>query len=199
LIGYLTSAERGGSTNKLVAKACRGNVLWTVWTSPSGAFIGCDLMATHGGDWGYKDMEESMGPCYYTCPLGFLAMAPVASESWREQVRAYHAKHAAARAALKGVEVGDELILKEGCKPPWLTVRQVKPLKAEGPSGGIYRVSAKHVARVEKKADKKPQRVYGPEPACGACGGELIPLGSLGAREHFRCRACGLGSSQLAA
>lgn len=27
------------------------------------------------------------------------------------------------------------------------------------------------------------------------CGGELESLGTLGAREHFRCRACGVGYS----
>ena len=27
--------------------------------------------------------------------------------------------------------------------------------------------------------------------SCDACGGELISLGTLGNREHFRCRRCG--------
>lgn len=30
---------------------------------------------------------------------------------------------------------------------------------------------------------------------CRACGGELVALGILGNRAHFRCRACGLDSS----
>lgn len=80
-----------------LAHAVRGNVLWTVWAiapeggGPQRRVIGCDLMASDKGAWGYKDMCESMEPCYYTCPLKFLDMVPVASEAWREQVRAYHA------------------------------------------------------------------------------------------------------------
>ena len=34
-----------------------------------------------------------------------------------------------------------------------------------------------------------------PELTCSACGGELVALGALGNRAHFRCRACGLDSS----
>lgn len=31
--------------------------------------------------------------------------------------------------------------------------------------------------------------------ACSICGGDLVPLGTLGAREHYRCRSCGAGFS----
>lgn len=48
--------------------------------------------------WGYKDMDESMGPYYFSCPLGYLAMVPqVASEDWRDSVRKYHADALARR------------------------------------------------------------------------------------------------------
>ena len=30
---------------------------------------------------------------------------------------------------------------------------------------------------------------------CNLCGGELVPLGTLGKLQHFRCRACGMESS----
>lgn len=33
-----------------------------------------------------------------------------------------------------------------------------------------------------------------PDP-CAACGGDLVLLGSLGSRVHFRCRHCGLDQS----
>jgi hypothetical protein len=80
-------------------------VLWTVWertfekngqqVRPTERWIGCDLLqfSKHDLGWGYKDMEESMGPYFYSCPLKYLDMVPqVASESWREGVRQYHAR-----------------------------------------------------------------------------------------------------------
>jgi tRNA(Ile2) C34 agmatinyltransferase TiaS len=27
---------------------------------------------------------------------------------------------------------------------------------------------------------------------CGICGGELVLMGQLGRKAHFRCRACGM-------
>jgi hypothetical protein len=32
---------------------------------------------------------------------------------------------------------------------------------------------------------------------CRACGGDLRVLGMLGSRAHYRCRSCGLDSSNL--
>jgi hypothetical protein len=58
------------------------------------------------GDYGYKDMDESMGPCYYDCPLDLIDMAgPPPNEyaaTWREAVRAWHAKKRAKLALREG-------------------------------------------------------------------------------------------------
>ena len=54
-------------------------------------FIKCDLLDCDRYGWGYKSMDESMGPCQYSCPLEFLDITPVQCESWREQVRRHHA------------------------------------------------------------------------------------------------------------
>lgn len=84
----------------------RGNnfmgVLWTVWeATPHGASkhpdkptraIGCDLLEYRDGMWFNKPLSESCHPYYYSCPLGYLGMVPVANAEWREQVRKYHAK-----------------------------------------------------------------------------------------------------------
>lgn len=50
--------------------------------------------------WGYKDLEESMGPVDVGCPMRFLELVQLAPgedphgyrASWRERVRAEHAK-----------------------------------------------------------------------------------------------------------
>lgn len=86
-----------GSYAKVLKHCARGNVLWTVWEvkRPQGEpqrHIGCDLMQRADCGWGHKPMDEGMHPFYYTCPLSYLDMAPVASEEWRGLVRLYHKK-----------------------------------------------------------------------------------------------------------
>ena len=80
----------------------RGNVLWSVIritakksthrlaVGQSDLLICCDLLQRSGGQWGYKALCEEEWPFYYTCPLSYLAMAPVRSPGWRESVLAYH-------------------------------------------------------------------------------------------------------------
>lgn len=89
----------------------RGNILWSVsritakQDQPSLAagqsltLICCDLLQRSGELWGYKSLSEADHPFYYTCPLGYLRLAPVFSADWREGVQAYHARQAARRAA----------------------------------------------------------------------------------------------------
>lgn len=109
-----------------------GNHLWAIVAHPEmGREIVLFLMqkarssARLGeGGWGYKDMTESMGPCYYTCPLAFLDAVPVPegeqrgawARAWRDKVRAYHASKASKRKALAGLREGCTVRLVEGCK-----------------------------------------------------------------------------------
>lgn len=99
LIADRTKTEETDTHKFVCLKHCtRGNVLWTVWqitdkaTGEYRRLIGCDLMQAHPVyGWGYKDLDESMGPCYYTCPLSYLDLVPVKNERWRESVRKYAA------------------------------------------------------------------------------------------------------------
>lgn len=80
----------------------RGNVLWSVArftakqdnhalaAGQSTLMIRCDLLRRSAGEWGCKSLSEDDGPYYYSCPLSYLAMVPVRSPGWREQVMAYH-------------------------------------------------------------------------------------------------------------
>jgi hypothetical protein len=81
-------------------------VLWSVWertfhrdgqeTKPSSRWIICDLLRCQQGEWGYKDIEESMHPYQYSCPLGYLDLVPLdqfgGNAEWRELVRQFHAR-----------------------------------------------------------------------------------------------------------
>lgn len=115
-----------GSINPLLrgvtqAHCLRGLVLWTVvsiqsrdtedgeWSEVT-RYIGCHLLqrASKTLGAGHKDMDESMGPYEYSCPLAYLDMVPVApkgSEKWREKVRQYHAIQAKKKALTEGQRI----------------------------------------------------------------------------------------------
>lgn len=77
-----------------------GNVLWVQFDGPPKPAIGCFLLvrsAQNGAsDWGYKPMDESMGPCFYSCPKSYLEAIPDPKEGfsteWREKVLRYHTR-----------------------------------------------------------------------------------------------------------
>lgn len=83
--------------SRTLRHCARGNVLWVLRESgPKGEskrYIMCFLLQRDNstGDWGYKDMDESMHPCYYTCPVSYLdaASEPVNkyAAEWRQAVR----------------------------------------------------------------------------------------------------------------
>ena len=142
------SAEFEGVIHSCLRHAAVGNVLWTVWeiTGSGGQvqrYIGCDLMACERGyGWGYKDLCESMGPCYYSCPLGYLDMVPVADAAWREQVHAWHA------ARNRKVDVGDVLVF-EGLSIPEARVVEKRGRRLIGEYAGCrYRLPRRVLAKV---------------------------------------------------
>lgn len=59
-------------------------------TGESIAYIRCDLLQGSMDGWGYKSMDETVHPYYFSCPLRFLDAAPVQSAEWRKSVRAFH-------------------------------------------------------------------------------------------------------------
>lgn len=87
-----------GKTRRPLAHCTRGNVLWAVWEidgDPSTRFISCSILAKdHGFGWGRKDMSESMGPAYHSCPTSYLDMVPMPeskyAQNWREKVRQHN-------------------------------------------------------------------------------------------------------------
>jgi hypothetical protein len=102
-----------------LAHAVRGNVLWTVKevtykaTGQVERYIGCDLMGKERGfGWGYKGMEERMGPAVYSCPLSYFEMVPdpgsYATE-WRAKCRAESARKG------RKLNIGDKVRLIDGC------------------------------------------------------------------------------------
>jgi hypothetical protein len=114
LIEERTQSWERQSGDMLVKSTClahcyRGNVfsgvLWSVWertftkddaeVQPTERWIQCDLLQYQRDyGWGYKDMEESMGPYYYSCPMKYLDMVPIdtygGNPEWRVEVMQHH-------------------------------------------------------------------------------------------------------------
>ena len=95
------------------AFTCYGRRAWIALEKEGKSFILLLMIDKHDGWWGYKDIEESMGPCYYDCPLSLLDMTTGndhdASIEWRKGVRERHATRQARRLASKAVKVGDRV------------------------------------------------------------------------------------------
>lgn len=88
-------------------------VLWSVWertfssagqeAAAAHRWIGCDLLEYRRAEegWGYKDLDESCGPCHFSCPLKYLDLVPLdkfgGNAEWREAFREYHQHQAEKR------------------------------------------------------------------------------------------------------
>jgi hypothetical protein len=66
---------------------------WVHWVlapmKGGGELIVCHLLEPSPNGWGYKGMDESMGPYYYSCPLEFLERtddSPWKNARWRLEV-----------------------------------------------------------------------------------------------------------------
>lgn len=146
----LTKSSNASASWNCLAHCMRGNVLWTVWRvvkadGETFKYIGCDLLRSDPGfGWGYKDLCESVHPYHYSCPLKYLDMVPVASEKWREGVRAHHAKHQGVTDYLRGLKIGDVVNLKAGCWPPVLILASKRPLRGTH-FGQSYKIARKLV------------------------------------------------------
>lgn len=98
LVKHLTQPETNGPWRRDTLKSCSKGygLLWGVFrttntdTQAESVFIACFLLRKSDGMWGYKDMEESMHPYQYSCPLSYLALAPEVCPAWRKGVQEYH-------------------------------------------------------------------------------------------------------------
>lgn len=151
LIEHLTVTNLGDRM-KTIAKCVRGNVLWAVHEyvrdigvgegaiKAGDRWIGCYLLGSTEGSWGYKDMDESMGPCEITCPVSYFKLVPNPPNDWAKEWRAkVMARHAKKSVKLK---YGDTIKLRAGCTPPELRVIEVKgqKVRAVALGGGVYNV-----------------------------------------------------------
>jgi hypothetical protein len=134
------------SRNELVKHLCEdngvktlkrffsGNDMWTVQETKTGERFIClyKIVGGRNQDWGYKDIDESMGPYETSCPLSFFGLAPVVDAEWRERCKAAHV------VKFMKLALGDHIMLTNGRK---YRVVSVRPLKAvDAVTGQLFRI-----------------------------------------------------------
>lgn len=155
LVTHLTS----GNGMTTVKKAFSGNHLWCVHEHEGDQFICLYLMSKgpkeHGGpNWGYKDVDESMGPAYYTCPVSFLDEAqpePTTGYAveWRAEVRR---RAAFLKSLTKGVTLRwreDSYVESDIYSFQLLQRRSPSCFVARGDNGNIYRLGKRVLNQME--------------------------------------------------
>ena len=168
MVAYLVGPSMMGDHLKVVAHTTRNNTLWMVVECVKDTehykvghrAILCILMQSYRGEgWGYKDMDEMMGPCDTSCPLKYFEMVPDPGSyatAWRAKVRAERAAKSvkgkikvAVGMRIKlvaGVTVGGQAITEP------VKVVQVKPIVCESEIGR-FKVQPRHVAEVLPPAE----------------------------------------------
>ena len=162
--GWSSQREVDGESvivsGKCLDYSVRGRCLWTVWETTQtrvGAsepfivrrWIGLDLISKDSSGYGYKDMDESVHPYYYDCPLKFLDMVPeVASQDWRDGVREFHAGKKAQGKKKAAIKVGDTLKLVNTTIPEVVVVAK-QGSKIQGAyQGRVYRITPRFIGEV---------------------------------------------------
>jgi hypothetical protein len=94
----------------ILRDALVGNNLWQLVQHPQGfKYVSLIRMEQDAGCWGYKGLDETVGPNYYDCPLSLLDAADEPRSDWaktfREKVREYHAANKARATLTAGARV----------------------------------------------------------------------------------------------
>lgn len=149
-----------------IAKCVRGSALYAVHEAKSKAsgswtriiavyLLGSDVK--RGGGWGYKDMDESMGPTVADCPPKYFELVPEVPNGYALAWRMRCIENAK-RKSVK-LHVGDKIKLRPRFPVGELVVVSVKPLRAvlagRPESIAVYRLKRSMVEAVVTPAGKE--------------------------------------------
>lgn len=122
-----------GRVFRTLRKCFRGNTMYALHESgPEGdtkKWISVYLLQrdSASGDWGYKPIEESMGPVQMDCPVSYLDEADEPPNEYAREWRAA-VRDLAAKRASKKPKKGETWTLK-GCRIPQVKITSVQPLQ----------------------------------------------------------------------
>lgn len=147
--------SKDGRVFRTLRKCLRGNTMYALHESgPEGEtqkWLCVYMLQRDTIGWGYKDVDESMGPCHYDCPTSYIDEADEPpneyARQWREECR----KRAAARASRKP-KTGESWRLSNGRTYRIVSLRPLGGVDVE--TGRRYRVPRKMLR--EKVADAEP-------------------------------------------
>lgn len=109
IIDTITNDLKGDSNVSASHMTVVGKCLWAlcdIKKENNAKAIILFLLDKQDGSWGYKDMDESMGPFFYSCPLKYLPLATIGvKEEWRQNVRAFHEKKKVVKGFAPGMEM----------------------------------------------------------------------------------------------
>lgn len=141
----------------------RGNTLYALMQTekkdqPTTRWILVALLLRASDGWGYKPMDESMGPCEVDCPLEYLneATEPVNdwAREWRERVRASAKKRERAKSIKVVLAPGDTVYLEGAAKPigevTLIRKGAALPLYRSSDNGRVYRFSRRQWVNIGK-------------------------------------------------
>lgn len=142
LIAELVRREENSERTLETVKHClRGNCLWRQARvtfkdgRPPMFYIAVDLLTKSGKEWGYKPMDVTVHPYYYTCPYNWLAEVPCSDSKHEKEWRAVmKTKHEMKKRALA---VGQRYTLPDR-KPNEIRITNLKPLLGQSAEGMVY-------------------------------------------------------------
>lgn len=149
LIKDLRRPDRWSAGTTLLQACTKGNHHWYLAKTGDTIWIGLDLMQGGGRNqgWGYKDMDETVGPYQTDCPISYINKAsPTEHEyanAWRKKVCEHHATRKArpAYASSMRVELNNvvyTLIEPYAPRRGWIV---------KDSHGNTYRMRARQLAR----------------------------------------------------
>lgn len=167
LLNDLNRSDERAERKVLVHRTV-GNHLWIAFscvpTDPVHkpmSFVILALLAKDNGCWGYKDMDENMGPCEVDCPESVIAAAgPTEHEwalAWRAKVASYHTERKRRAAVRKGIAVGS-IVECPGIRPSKFRISEITGRKLRGycvdTGVGPYKIPRARIVSVTSPAGK---------------------------------------------
>ena len=120
LVKHLEDLEENANYT-IVKSTTIGNHWWAVIEGKPGSSLEGErlavlcLLGSHDREWGYKDMDETMGPYYYDCPISYLSMLTEprndSARAWREQVKKYNDDKAKAKTLKSLLKEGSTVVV----------------------------------------------------------------------------------------
>lgn len=164
MLAYLVSPERWGPKFRILQSSPRGNNHWYAAENieTRTRFIGLDLM--RGGTkadpgWGYKDIDETMGPVETNCPVNLFNLVPDPgghATAWRAKVleRAAAERNRPKPAAGLVVELYGRRFKLAGPAGPrkgWVVAEMLRGSEPDTwEQGPGYRLTAKQIAEAKE-------------------------------------------------